>query len=201
MIGSAPNSGHRPGGRSRLGTGVATVLVMAVAVAGCGGSSNKPSSTSSSGSARTSTTARTGATGPRDRFGGFNPQRRAAIAACLRRQGVAFPTRTPGGFRSANSPFRNPAFRAKFQAAASKCGLVVRNGPLGPAFRAAIQRFAGCVRQNGFPLPNPNPTGPPYRTGQFNRNDPRFLAAAGKCRSLLPRGGPGAPGAPGGPGG
>jgi len=44
------------------------------------------------------------------------------------------------------------------------------------------------MRKNGYNLPAPNLSGngPVFNPAQVNRNDPKFVAAAQKCRSLLP---------------
>jgi hypothetical protein len=186
-------------------------LTVVTALAGCGGSSSKTSSNTGSGGANTSggANASGGANGTSGPQGDF-AARRAQLAACLKQQGVTLPPRPnrpsngptgPGGFLGGGGGgggrfgqfFSNP----KLRAAAQKCGLRLGQGGglRNPAFRAQIQRFVACVRQNGYPqIPNPSPTGPPFRPNQLNRGDPKFQAAAHKCQGLLPRGG-------GGPGG
>ncbi|HEV3229687.1 MAG TPA: hypothetical protein VGY97_09450 [Solirubrobacteraceae bacterium] len=189
-------------------------LSVVLVLAGCGGSS---SSSHKAAATPSGASGATGSRGPGGRFIG-NPARRAAIQACLRKQGITLPTRPGGatgppgtagrggptgpggttGRRFGAPPFRNPAFVA----AARKCGLVLVPGrfgagrPFGTFFRAAVGRYVTCVRQHGFPLPNPSTTGPPFKRGQFNTSDPRFVAANAKCQGLLPGGGAGGP--PGG---
>jgi hypothetical protein len=167
--------------------------VVTLAVAGCGGSGGKSSSTASS-------TAANGASGPQGDFAA----RRAQLAACLKKQGITLPPRpsTPpgqGGIPGqGGGQLRQFLSDPKFRAAAQKCGLRFGQGGgrlRNPAFRAQIQRFVDCVRKNGYPqIPNPNPSGPPFRPNQLNRTDPGFQAAARKCQILLPRGPGGGPG-------
>jgi hypothetical protein len=144
--------------------------------------------------------------------------RRAAINACLKKQGVTPPQRNAGGgpgpgAAGAGIPglglgggggASNPN-RAKFQAALRKCGITFRGGGRNrfannPAARQALVKFAACVRKNGYNLPAPNLSGngPVFNANQVNQNDPKFRAAAAKCQSLLPRRPANAP-PPGGP--
>lgn len=130
------------------------------------------------------------------------------MAACLKKQGLSLPQRPsgapPGGgggglFGGGGGGANNPN-RAKIQAALAKCGLSFGNrrrfNASNPAYKAALTKFVACVRQNGYNLPNPNTSGngPVFDPTKVNRNDPKFLAAATKCQSLLPfgRGRPGA---------
>lgn len=184
-------------GRGRslpIGTGV-VACVAVLAVVGCGSSGS-----SSSKSTTTATTA--SASG-----------RRAQIQNCLKQQGVTLPQRPaggppPGGPRgfgfggggAGGGRFANPKVRAALQ----KCGITARPGGFGrnsPAFRAALTKFASCMSSNGYPLPAPNfsGTGPIFRTGKINQNDPKFRSAYAKCRTTLSfRRRPGAGGGPGG---
>jgi len=183
--------------------------VAVLGIAGCGGSGNKSSSNTSSNAAN-------GTTGRQGDFAA----RRAQLAACLKKQGITLPAppnRPPGqggrgqgglfgggGGGGGGGRFRQFFSDPKFRAAAQKCGFRFGQGGRfrNPAFRAQIQRFVDCVRKNGYPqIPNPSPTGPPFRSNQINRNDPKFQAAARKCAGLLPRGPGGGPGGPGGGGG
>lgn len=86
------------------------------------------------------------------------------------------------------------------RAALRRCGVNPQReaGPNGdrgsfahsPASRRALASFAACVRRNGYRLPNPNTSGngPVFNPRQVDRSNPRFLAAARRCQSLLPRG-------------
>ena len=168
----------------------AAVVALGLAVSACGSSS------------KTSTTASSTA-----------GNRRAQIAACLKKQGITPPQRPSGtgtgrgpgpgfGFGFGGRP-SNPQ-RSKFQAALRKCGITFRPGggrfTRSPAVRAALTRFAACVRKNGYNLPAPNLSGngPVFNPKQVDRSNPKFQAAARKCQSLLP---PPRQGAAGGGGG
>jgi hypothetical protein len=186
---------------------IAPLLVLLVAVVGCG-------SSSSGGSSGTTTTAAA--------------NRRDQIAECMRKQGVNFPNRPRGasgptgprgpggggggflfgGGGNGGGPgrFQNDP---KFQAAAKKCGLSFNRaaGQRGgfannPQFRTSINKFVACVRKNGYDLPAANfsGNGPVFDASKVNRNDPKFVKAAQKCQSLLSFGrgatGPGGPPSP-----
>ena len=169
----------------------AAVMLVALAVVGCGSSSS--TSSPSNASANASATSASG--------------RRAAIEACLKKQGINLPQRPPGAPRrggrglfgggGAGGP-NNPNAQ-KIRQALQKCGI---NFPFrgrrfnSPAYRAAINKFVACVRRNGFNLPAPNlsGSGPVFDPSKVNRNDPKFVAAAKKCSSVLPRRGFGPPG-------
>jgi hypothetical protein len=172
--------------QKRLHLSALIAIAATVAVAGCGGGSS-----SSSTSTSTSSLANAG--------GG----RRAAIAACLRKQGITPPQRPraggepfiPGGGRGGR--FQDPRVRAALR----KCGI---NPPTGRRFnganyRQAITKFAACVRQNGYDLPAPNFSGkgPVFDPTKVNRSDPKFMAAARKCQGLLRFRRPGGPPGPG----
>jgi hypothetical protein len=175
---------------------VIAVLAAAVALAACG------SSTSSSSSSSSSSAGGAGAAG------NFSA-RRAKLAACLKEHGVTLPARPAGaggggsGFGggppangSAAPPRRggglfggrlasNPKFRAAFQA----CGSGLRGRLGGAPRRAAITQFVTCVKQHGYPLPQPNFSGTgPIFPARIQRNA-KFQAASRACQSLLaPRG-------------
>jgi hypothetical protein len=141
------------------------LLAATVALTACGGSSG--------GSAAASTT------------GSGN---RAAISACLKKQGVSLPRRNPGnggppgtgtgpgaapgtgngpppglGLGGGGAGSSNPN-RGKVQAALRKCGINFQRRGGGfrannPAFRQALAKFTACVRKNGYNLPAPNTSG------------------------------------------
>ena len=184
----------------RVPTAVAAGLACAVLAAGCGGGSSSSSHAPATTGGATAGQAPAGGPGS----GGFGA-RRAALQACLSRHGVTLPPRpagvAPGQGRGRLRTLLNTP---KFRAALRKCGFAPGRFGGGrfsnPQFRAQIQAFATCVRRNGFAMPSPNRAGAPYRPNQLNRNDPKFQAAAAKCRRYLPRFGPGGAGGPGAPG-
>jgi hypothetical protein len=175
------------------------VLAVSALLAACGSSSS--SSASASSSSPTATTAPAGAAA------GAGRARGAALRACLKAHGVTLPNRrpgtgrppggTPGGglFGGGGGRFAaNPKLRAALQACGARFGF---RGGAG-RFRPSTQRvsaFVACVRKHGYPMPSPNlsGTGPVFPASI--RTDPKFIAAAKPCESLLvpPGGAAGAP--------
>jgi hypothetical protein len=181
--------------------GAALLIALAcLALTACGGSS---SSSTSSGAATTAT-----AGGPQGPPGG----RFAALRACLQKNGVTLPKRTPGqgapgaggllgGLGGAQLP--KGTTRVQYEAALRKCG-----GPSGarrqfnnPTFKRTLAQFATCMRAAGVNLPAPNTTGkgPIFNTSGLSTASSRFKAAITKCQGILRGPGP-AGGATGGPG-
>lgn len=171
----------------RLPLACLAAVALALSVAACGSSS--PASPASANVTATGGAAGYGG-GPR----GQNPQRRAQITACLRKQGVTLPPRPaggggPGAQQSGAGPgrFADPAVRA----ALAKCGITPggfggsRGSANNPAARAQLTTFVACMRSNGVNLPAPNTSGSGPVFGGVNRSDPKFAAAFAKCRTTL----------------
>lgn len=174
-----------------------TIVALTGALTACGGSSSaKPAA-----SAAVATPG--GPSGPRGAGRFRDPARRAAIAACLRKQGVTLPRFSPGG--------PPPQISAAQRAALTSCGLRRFGAGPGrfrnnPAFRARLTAFAACMTSSGVKLAAPNTSGSGPIFGNVNRSDPKFQTAYAKCSAKLgglfgPRAGapPGAGGPP--PGG
>jgi hypothetical protein len=202
--------------------GFITLVVAALALAGCGGSS-KPATNAAA------TTTTNGQGGGAARF--------TALRTCLAKNGITLPQRPAGqqrppgaaprtggifgggagaGAAGPGRGFQPPAgvSQAQFQAALAKCGGAGFGRGAGAARRtltpaqkaaqqAALVKFAACMKTNGIALPAPNTsgTGPVFNTSKLNTTSPQFTAASTKCASLLParfgRRGGGGPGQPG----
>jgi hypothetical protein len=56
-----------------------------------------------------------------------------------------------------------------------------------PVFRAALTKYAACLRQHGIALPAPNTSGngPVFSTKGIDTSSPKFKAATIKCRASL----------------
>jgi hypothetical protein len=167
---------------------VAAALAL-LAVSSCGGSSKGGSSSSTSAAAASATT-------PGAPAGHF-----AALRECLHRNGITLPPRKPGSVRGLLGGRGLPpgVTAAQFEAALKKCGV----GPLAgrrlrfpalrglsiksPKLRAALTRFAACMREHGVTLPAPNTTGkgPVFNTARVNLRSPQFLRAQAACRRVL----------------
>ncbi len=185
------------------------LLLASLLLAACGGSSKASSSTSTTASASTSTTGG---------LGGARAGRFAALRECLQKNGITLPQRTPGtrrppgvggflGGAGAGPTLPKGVTRAQYEAALKKCGGGFAGHGTGarfssPAFKAALAKFATCLRQNGVNVPSPNTSGkgPIFNTKGLNTASAQFRTAEAKCRTALIgafRRGPGA-GVPGG---
>jgi hypothetical protein len=215
---------HNDSIRRKPAASAAAVLVLLLACLGlvaCGGSSS-----SSSTGATTATSASTG-TGAKGPIAG----RFAAVRECLQKNGITLPKRTPGqklppgaagGFlgggagagaagRVGGLQLPKGMTRAQYEAVLKKCGGGAFAGRGGarfksPAFKAALAKFATCMRENGVNVPAPNTSGagPVFDTKGIDTSSAQFKAAEAKCRSDLTgafqrgpgAGGPSASGAP-----
>ncbi len=175
----------------------ALLLVLAsLALAACGSSSSSSSKTTAGAPTVKAAAART-------RF--------AAIRECLRKNGVALSSRTPGqpprrGYLPGGAPVLPKGMTPqRYQAAIKKCGGLARPARPGrvggrlqsPAFKHALANFAACLRKHGIDIPAPNTTGrgPVFNTNGIDVAGAKFKAARQKCASILsdtfrtPRGG------------
>jgi len=195
--------------------GLVALLLVSLGLAACGSSSSgNSSSTTATTSASTGTG--TGAKGP-------NAGRFAAVRECLEKEGITLPKRTPGqkrppggaggflGGSGATGGASGPKLpagmtRAKYEAALKKCsGGFARGGAArfdSPTFKAALAKFATCLRQNGVNVPAPNTSGngPVFDTKGIDTSSTQFKTAEAKCQSDLSgafRRGPSAGGSPG----
>lgn len=212
----------------KLGTGVFAILVLScLGLTACGGSSGASSNaaataastTSAAGGASTGTTS-TGGSSTQGTAAGTGRRRFGAIRECLQKSGVTLPQRTPGsgapggGFPGAGGGPTLPkgVTRAQFEAAMKKCGggnFGARSGRPGgagfrransPVFKAALTKYATCLRQNGIDIPAPNTSGkgPIFSTKGIDTSSAKFRSATLKCRASLvgafgrPQGTPGA---------
>ncbi len=184
--------------RKPLLAGVLVMVLACLGLAACGSSGSSSSSTSTTNAANTSTTATGSGAAPGARTGRF-----AALRACLQKEGITLPIRTPGqprtpgagGFLGGGAGPQLPkgVTRAQFEAALKKCGGGRGFAGRGagrfnsPAYRTALAAFAECMRQNGvaLPVPNTSGTGPVFDTKGINTASPQFTAARSKCQSKL----------------
>jgi hypothetical protein len=198
-------SGNR-GARLRLLSAGALALPAAIALLGCGGSSNPSSSFSTRASAPAGHAANGSAAAGTSSF--------TALRGCLKTQGVTLPQRVPGKPGQGGSPaggavplagglqgLRKPqgVSRAKFDAALIKCGGGGRSGGPGagarlrnPAFTKSLERYTACLRRSGVDVSKPG------------TDSAKLRAASQKCARLLnvarPGGQAAPPGAPTGAG-
>jgi hypothetical protein len=187
-------------------------LVMAsLVLAACGSSSSSPTASSAASTAKTSTGGAPGApAGARGRF--------TAVRECLQKDGITLPQiqrkagqRPGGGFLGGGAGPTLPkgVSRAQYEAAIKKCGGFgagrfrgAGGGVSSPTFRAALVKFAACLRENGVKVPAPNTSGsgPIFNTKGIDTKSTQFKTAETKCSTLLRKGFRAAPGStPGAP--
>ncbi len=197
------------------------LLLLCVGLAACGGSSSTTST--SANAAATGTSSGTSSTGTSSGSstspatgGGRGAARFAAMRECLQKNGITLPKRTPGSRPGTGGGFPGAAAggpqlpkgvtRAQYEAALNKCGggHFFAGGAArrlnNPVFKAALSKYATCLRQNGInvPVPNTSGSGPVFNTKGINTASTQFRSAAMKCRSAL-IGAFRRPGAAGGP--
>ncbi|HSZ04653.1 MAG TPA: hypothetical protein VK778_05555 [Solirubrobacteraceae bacterium] len=197
---------------------VATALLAVLAgvvLAACGGSSSSTSSTASTSTSASTSTAGKAAGAPGSRF--------AALRECLQKNGITLPARKPGkrpsggagGFLGGGGGgFTLPkgVTRAQYEAAIKKCGGVAGGGRFAggaggasifssPAAKAALAKFAACMREDGVNVPAPNTSGkgPVFDTKGLDTSSAAFKTAESKCSSDLRGAFRARPGAAGGP--
>jgi hypothetical protein len=181
----------------------ALVLLLAcLGLAACGGSSSS-SSTSTITSAASTAPGNNTVTGPTGAVAG----RFKALRECLQKNGITLPKRAPGQHRPggpggflggpAGAGARGPQLpdgvtRAQYEAAIKKCGGSAFAGRgtarlKSPVYRAALTKFAACMRENGVDVPAPNTSGngPIFDTKGIDTSSSQFRAAETKCRTDL----------------
>jgi hypothetical protein len=158
--------------------------VVVIVLAGCGSSSKTTSSSASTGAASATQNAQ-------------RANRFAALRACLQKAGIKLPSASSGGRpQSGRTPGAGRGFKlpsgvsgAKFREALSKCGGGFPRGARGsltsPTARAALVKYATCMREHGVNLPAPNTSGngPIFSTKGINALGAAFKAAQRKCAS------------------
>jgi hypothetical protein len=199
----------RPGGHHHIQALLALLaLAGCVALSACGSSAKATGSTAS-----TASTAAGQGRGP-------GSARFTALRSCLAKQGITLPGRPSGASGNQGAPgtggpggqrggFGLPkgVTQEQFQAALKKCGgdtFLRRGGGQfgGTAARAALVKYAACLRQNGINVPAPNTNGGPvFNTNGIDTTSAKFKAAEAKCRSDLPKAFARGNRPPGGPGG
>lgn len=182
-----------------------SIPAAAAALAACGGSGSGSNASANSASTTKDASARS------SRF--------ASLRSCLEKEGINLPAASGnGGQPGTGGPptggaggFKLPegVSRSKLQEAMKKCGAGDFAGGARPGFssataRAALTKYAACMRENGvnLPTPNTNGKGAVFNTKGINTSSETFKNAQKKCQSDLkgafsagrpPGGGEGAP--------
>jgi hypothetical protein len=187
---------HSKSKSSRPATAALVLVLASLVLAACGGSSSTTTTTSAS-----ATTPTTGTTSK----GRFPAGRFLALRECLKKNGITLPSRTPGqrpspgtgGFLGGGSGPVLPkgVTKAQYEAVLKKCGGGLSRGGFGglksrfsnPEAKAALAKFAACMRENGIKIGEPNTSGKGaiFNTKGINTASAQFATAETKCRSNL----------------
>jgi hypothetical protein len=189
--------------RIRMGLVPGLLLVLALAVAGCGGGSDGNDGVASLGGDQPTATTSPGG-------GGDVKQRALAYARCMRQQGIDMPDPKfdAQGRMAQQLPAGVGPDDPKFKAADQACKQYAPGGgepeKPDPQEQQQMLAFARCMRQHGINVPDPRPDGGIDVDGAkgANPNDPKFKAAFKACEQYEPKGGGGrVESGPQGPGG
>jgi hypothetical protein len=185
--------------RTRMGLVPGLLLVLALAVAACGGGNSDGVASLGGDDKPTATTSPGGS--------GDVKQRALAYARCMRQQGIDMPDPkfdAQGRMAQQLPPGVGPD-DPKFKAADQACKQYAPNGgeppKLNPQQQQQLLAHARCMRRHGINLPDPKPDGRVDAPG-IDPDDPRFEEAEQACQQYAPTGGGGrVDSGPQGPGG
>jgi hypothetical protein len=171
--------------RIRMALLLGLLLVLALAVAACGG--GKPSGVASLGGDKATATTRAG---------GDDRQAALAYARCMRQHGIDMPDPkfdAQGHMAIQNPPGVGPD-DPRFKAADQACNRYLPNGGEPPKPNPQEQQqmlaFARCMRQHGVNVPDPKPGGgiDADAGAGVNPDSPKFKAAERACQQYEPQG-------------
>jgi hypothetical protein len=172
--------------RIRMGLVPGLLLVLALALAACGGGNDGNDGVASLGGGKATPTTSASADG------GGSIQADLAYVRCMRQHGINLPdpkVDAQGNVTQGHPPGLNPD-DPKVRAARRACRQYRENG--GEARRPSPQQqqemvaFARCMRQHGINMPDPTPEGTVDMRG-VNPDDPRFKAAERACPGFRPK--------------
>lgn len=182
-------------GATAAGTSSSSTTSTGTSPSGTTSTGTSSTGTSSTGTSSTATPgASTAGTPPAGRAARF-----AAVRTCLSKKGITFPQGAAAGSPGSGGHLPKGMSSAQFAEALRSCSPSFRGSRLGkggrgahglfdnPRFRAGLQRFAACMRQNGVNVGEPNTSGkgPVFATKGLNTGGAKFKAAAANCRSSL----------------
>ncbi|MFG1707729.1 hypothetical protein ACFLIM_31445 [Nonomuraea sp. M3C6] len=165
---------------------IATGLLAAFALTGCGGqqSGTGVASVAAGSSAKPSASASPSTTA--------DPQEQGRkFAQCMREHGVPMEDPDPNGGGGLTT-IGQGVDKKKVQEAAEACRAYAPfkdRADLKPEDVEKLRQFAQCMRENGVNMPDPNPDGSFANgtVGKLNRNDPKFQKALEACNKKFPR--------------
>jgi hypothetical protein len=166
--------------RSRMGLVLVPGLLLALALAGCGGGGKSDGVASVGGYDKATATSPGGGKDPK--------QQQLAYARCMRQHGMNVPDPQPGGDLSfAVLPEGVNPDDPKFKAAQQACQQYTPNGgqppKLNPQQQQQLLAFTRCMRQQGINMPDPDANGGLDERGiGVDPDGPRFKAAEQACQ-------------------
>ena len=194
-------------------TVLGTAVLVAIALAACGGGGSSSTSTTSSKAPATNAANTQGPTSPTGATGSALT-RRTALATCLKKYGVTLPSfrgrlgatggtgasgrrlpfgatgasGRPGGFSGAGGGF---ASNPKLAQALQKCGglggfgATGRTGAVSTRIRTELTSFVACMKKHGETLPTPNLSGTGSVFGNVSQTTATFKTAYAQCKGIL----------------
>jgi hypothetical protein len=170
----------------RIIPAVLVPAALALVVAGCG-SPEGPDVATAGGERPAASATPTAPAGDRE-------EQLRQFAGCMREHGVDVPDPEPGlggvGGMAGGGALNDPDFQAAFAA----CRTKLPNGGEPPKLNAdqleRYREFAGCMREQGVDMPDPDPDGTLRlgnggRFGNINPSDPKVRSALTACRDKL----------------
>jgi hypothetical protein len=170
--------------RIRMGLVPGLLLVLALAVAGCGGGNDGNDGVASLGGSdqATATTSPGGSSDPR--------QGALAYARCMRQHGINMPDPNPDidWGQEGQAPGWDAAWQACQQLLPPSD--LPQSSPPSAQELGQLRAFAVCMRAHDIDMSDPDPQTGNMTTGSVTRdqerNDPAFKAAEATCRDKLP---------------
>ena len=165
--------------------GVAAIALVALA-AGCG-KPDGPDVATAGGDRPAASATPTASAGDRE-------EQIRQFAGCMREHGVDMPDPEPGpgglGMVGGSGVFNDPDFRTAFEACRTKLPNGGEPPKLNPDQLERYREFAGCMREHGVDVPDPDPDGTLRlgsggRFGNVNPGDPKVQSALAACRDKL----------------
>lgn len=170
-------------GRAVRATALVLMVGLALALSGCGRSTDAPGVASAGGGTEAAVSPTPSASADRD-------EQLRRFAQCMRNHGVDMPDPQPGGggLGSGLNP-SDPQVQSGFTACQSKLPGGGQPPKLNPQQAEAYRAFASCMRDNGVDLPDPAADGTLQfnvkNLGSLDTGSPTFTSAMTACRDKL----------------
>jgi hypothetical protein len=181
----------------RIFAAVLVPAALALVLTGCG-SPDGPDVATAGGAPAAASAPPTAPSGDRE-------EQLRQFAGCMREHGVDVPDPEPGvggfGGMGGGGALSDPDFQTAFEACRTKLPNGGEPPKLNPEQLDRYREFAGCMREHGVDVPDPDPDGTLRlgdggRFGNINPSDPTFRSALTACRDKLTGLFPGRTGSP-----